>query len=239
MDFTHLLLDCDGVMVDSERASCEALRRAILEVTGTDIPHRFPEDFVHVFSLDVRSCVAWYSKSNSKISIDPETVRAIEVAKEAHYRELTRDGVPAFDGVARLMRRALAAGLRVGVASSGSRAKLLHNLGTSGLLIPELIPDPDTAIVSTAQVAAGKPTPDVFLAVMANTGCTDPRRALVVEDAIHGLQAGRAAGAFTVGITNSLPGHLLAPWADRVIAHLDELTLESLTLVRVPRCSGK
>ncbi|PNH01583.1 Protein CbbY, plasmid [Tetrabaena socialis] len=230
MGFTHLLLDCDGVMVDSERASCEALRRAILEVTGTDIPHRFPEDFVHVFGLDVRSCVAWYSNSkisDSKISIsisiDPDTVRAIEVAKEAHYRELTRNGVRAFDGVELLMRRALAAGLRVGVASSGSRAKILRNLGTSGLLIPELIPDPDTAIVSAAQVAAGKPAPDVFLAVMANTGCTDPRRALVVEDAIHGLQAGRAAGAFTVGITNSLPAHLLAPWADRVISHLDEL----------------
>ncbi|PNH02596.1 Protein CbbY, plasmid [Tetrabaena socialis] len=228
MGFTHLLLDCDGVMVDSERASCEALRRAILEVTGTDIPHRFPEDFVHVFGLDVRSCVAWYWKSNSNsisnsISIDPDTVRAIEVAKEAHYRELTRGGVRAFDGVDRLMRRALAAGLRVGVASSGSRAKILRSLGTSGLLIPELIPEPDTAIVSAAQVAAGKPAPDVFLAVMANTGCTDPRRALVVEDAVHGLQAGRAAGAFTVGITNSLPAHLLAPWADRVISHLDEL----------------
>ena len=31
--FTHLILDCDGVMVDSERASCEALRRAILQVS--------------------------------------------------------------------------------------------------------------------------------------------------------------------------------------------------------------
>jgi beta-phosphoglucomutase-like phosphatase (HAD superfamily) len=30
--FTHLVLDCDGVLVDSERASCESLRRAVLEV---------------------------------------------------------------------------------------------------------------------------------------------------------------------------------------------------------------
>jgi hypothetical protein len=29
--FTHLILDCDGVMVDSERASCEALRQSILQ----------------------------------------------------------------------------------------------------------------------------------------------------------------------------------------------------------------
>lgn len=41
--FTHVVLDCDGVLVDSERASCESLRRAILEATGFDIPHNFPE----------------------------------------------------------------------------------------------------------------------------------------------------------------------------------------------------
>lgn len=30
--FRYLILDCDGVLVDSERASCEALRQAILQV---------------------------------------------------------------------------------------------------------------------------------------------------------------------------------------------------------------
>lgn len=32
--YTHVIFDCDGVLVDSERASCEALRRSVLEVTG-------------------------------------------------------------------------------------------------------------------------------------------------------------------------------------------------------------
>lgn len=34
MWFTHVVFDCDGVLVDSERASCEALRLAVLDVTG-------------------------------------------------------------------------------------------------------------------------------------------------------------------------------------------------------------
>ena len=58
--FTHLILDCDGVLVDSERASCEALHCAILEVTGVEIPHEFPADFVPVFGMDVRSCLEHY-----------------------------------------------------------------------------------------------------------------------------------------------------------------------------------
>jgi hypothetical protein len=33
--FTHLVLDCDGVLVDSERASCEALRLSILEASAS------------------------------------------------------------------------------------------------------------------------------------------------------------------------------------------------------------
>ena len=36
-------------------------------------------------------------------------------------------------------------------------------------------------------------------------------------------QAARAAGMFAVGITNQLPAALLAPWAHRVVAHLDEV----------------
>jgi hypothetical protein len=41
--FQHLVLDCDGVLVDTERASCEALRLAVLEVTGLQVPGSFPE----------------------------------------------------------------------------------------------------------------------------------------------------------------------------------------------------
>ncbi len=50
------------MLVDTERASCEALRRAVLEVTGLDVPHNFPQDFYGVFGMDVRSCVEYYKE---------------------------------------------------------------------------------------------------------------------------------------------------------------------------------
>ncbi|GIL92911.1 hypothetical protein Vretimale_14787 [Volvox reticuliferus] len=225
--FTHLILDCDGVLVDSEAASCEALRRAILEVTGFDIPHLFPQDYVMVFGMDVRSCVAHYREYFNRSDWEAPELLAprVQAAKEVHYKKLTESGVPAFDGAERLIRRALDAGMQVGVASSGAPEKIEHNLSSSGLapLIPR------HAIVSASHVAAGKPAPDVYLAAMKATGCLDPRKALVVEDAVNGLKAARAAGMFTVGITNQLPTDILAPWSDLVVSHLDEVDPAGLT----------
>ncbi|PNH06722.1 Dual specificity protein phosphatase 12 [Tetrabaena socialis] len=229
--FTHLILDCDGVMVDSEAASCEALRRAILEVTGFDIPHSFPQDYVEVFGTDVRSCVAHYREKFDRADWEAPVALAprVQAAKEGHYTTLTEGGIRAFDGAERLIRKALAAGMQVGVASSGAPEKIARNLASSGLA-PLLLPH---AIVSASHVAAGKPEPDVYLAAMKATGCTDPWRALVVEDAVNGLKAARAAGMFAVGITNQLPEPLLAPWADLVVDHLDKI--DPARLVPPPR----
>ncbi|GIL44422.1 hypothetical protein Vafri_1895 [Volvox africanus] len=225
--FTHLILDCDGVLVDSEAASCEALRRAILEVTGFDIPHLFPQDYAEVFGMDVRSCVSHYRERFNRSEWEAPELLAprVQAAKEVHYKKLTAGGIPAFDGAERLIRRALDAGMQVGVASSGAPQKIQHNLFSSGLapLIPQ------HAVVSASHVAAGKPAPDVYLAAMKATGCLDPRRALVVEDAVNGLKAARAAGMFTVGITNQLPTDILVPWSDLVVSHLDQVDPVRLT----------
>lgn len=50
----------------------------------------------------------------------------------------------------------------------------------------------------------------------------------MIEDAVHGLQAARAAGAFAVGICNTLPRERLESEADLVVAHLAELDLARL-----------
>ena len=73
------------------------------------------------------------------------------------------------------------------------------------------------------QVAKGKPAPDVYIEVLRLLGCQDPSKAMVIEDAVHGLIAARAAGAFAVGVTTSLPRERLAPHADLVVDNVSEL----------------
>jgi dual specificity phosphatase 12 len=53
--------------------------------------------------------------------------------------------------------------------------------------------------------------------------CSEGSRVLVVEDAVHGLVSARAAGAYAVGVTTSLPRELLEPHADEVVGGLLDL----------------
>ena len=82
--------------------------------------------------------------------------------------------------------------------------------------------------MSAKHVASGKPAPDVYVEALRRLGCTDAARALVVEDSVHGLQAARGAGAFAVGVSNTLPAATLAPHADLVVGSLLELDFGSL-----------
>ncbi|KAL4420279.1 hypothetical protein ABPG77_005619 [Micractinium sp. CCAP 211/92] len=222
--FQYLVLDCDGVLVDSERMSCEALRQAILEVTGFDIPHSFPEDFQPVFGMDVWHCVEYYQQRFGKQEWGDVTGVANRVSevKEGIYQRLTAGGITAFPGVARLVQQAQSLGLKVAVASSGSPEKIAHNLGSSGLA--PLFPDP-YLIVSAKHVQRGKPAPDVYLEALRRLGCADASRALVVEDAVNGLKAAKAAGCFAVAVATSLPAHMLEAHADLVLPALEGLDL--------------
>lgn len=246
-----LIFDCDGVLVDSERASCEALRRSILQVTQFDIPHAFPEDFVPVFGMDVLSCLEYYLEAHqqheaferaaaaagasahpdSDPSNTPDTKDWIAIlaarvadAKGPHYEAITKAGIRAFlfffpteptllrslvlpccakllvciliplpdpiQGADTLMRESCSV-LPTAIASSGSHAKIRHNLSSAGLwgIVP------DESIVSAEDVPRGKPAPDVYLKALEAVGCQDTARgALVIEDSIHGIHAAISAG---------------------------------------------
>eukprot|EP00873_Tetraselmis_striata_P007861 jgi/Tetstr1/428125/TSEL_018177.t2 len=215
----YLVFDCDGVLVDSEPASCEALHQAVLEVTGVDIPHAFPQDYYPLFGMDVRSSCRHYADTMNT-GWDVEAVAAqVTEAKERHYKALTAAGIVAFSHVHELVARAKDRGMVVGVGSSGSPEKIAHNLASAGLA--GLFPG--DLVVSAKAVARGKPAPDVYQEVMRRMECAQPDRVAIIEDAVNGLKAARAAGALAVGITNTLPRVTLAPHADLVVGSLAEL----------------
>ncbi|MBV2164838.1 MAG: HAD family phosphatase [Comamonas sp.] len=215
MQFEGILFDCDGVLVDSEPITLGALRH-MLNASGWAIT---AEECQHIFiGKTVRSETA---------RIERETGRPLTDAWMAAFYALRDEGLHARlqavpGAVAAVQQCHALLGGNIAVASGADKAKVLMQLDKVGLL--SLF---DPHIFSGHDLPRTKPFPDVYLAAAASLR-RDPRRCLVIEDALPGLQAGLAAGATVWGYCPREGGHttpeaLLAAGAQRVLRDMGEL----------------
>ena len=129
-------------------------------------------------------------------------------------------GVEAYEGSVALVRELLGQGIKTAVVSSSHNCKaVLEAAGIADLF--EVRVDGD---VAAKLQLAGKPAPDTFLTAAEQLGVA-PKRAVVVEDAISGVQAGRSGDfGLVVGVDRAgNPQALLENGADIVVADLGEL----------------
>jgi beta-phosphoglucomutase-like phosphatase (HAD superfamily) len=98
-----------------------------------------------------------------------------------------------------LVRACRQAGLRLAVASSADEVKIVANLRQIGLP-----PHTWDAVVTGEDVAAKKPAPDIFLSTATKLGLA-PVQCVVVEDAVNGVQAAKAAGMRCVAVAQTFP----------------------------------
>jgi len=131
-----------------------------------------------------------------------------------------REGVQAYEGSVRYLHAARDAGLRRAVVSASANcADVLRAAGITDLL--EVRVD---GVVAAAEGLRGKPEPDTFLAAARRLG-VEPERAAVFEDAVAGVQAGRAGGfGAVVGVDRvDHADELRAGGASIVVKDLSEL----------------
>ena len=157
---------------------------------------------------------------------DRETIHGLGNRKnERLHATIEANGVEVYDGSVELVRAARGEGRATAVVSSSANAPwILEVAGINGLF--------DACIdgrVAAEQGLAGKPAPDMFLAG-GNAVHTEPMACAVFEDALAGVEAGRAGGfGLVVGVDRrSDADGLRAHGADIVVADLAEL-LEDTT----------
>jgi HAD superfamily hydrolase (TIGR01509 family) len=112
----------------------------------------------------------------------------------------------------------------LGLASSSNRAVIEVFLDRSGLRACF------RAVVSSEEVAQGKPAPDVYLAALEGLA-VEPHTAVAVEDSSNGIRAASAAGTRVVAIPNRTlppPADVLV-LADAVVGSLTDLTPDLVT----------
>jgi beta-phosphoglucomutase family hydrolase len=139
---------------------------------------------------------------------------------DAVQKKIREDGVDVYEGSRRYLEAARDAGLRRAVVSSSANTEEV--LSVTGLA--PLIEARVDGVVAKEQGLPGKPKPDTFVEGARLLGAT-PEEAAVFEDALAGVEAGRAGdfgivvGVDRVGQAEALKEH----GADVVVQDLDEL----------------
>jgi beta-phosphoglucomutase family hydrolase len=149
------------------------------------------------------------------------TVNGLSNRKNEMVLRLFDEGhIEVFDDSVRYVRAVRAAGLATAVVSSSANtAQVLDAVGIADLFDARI-----DGVVAAERHLAGKPAPDTFIAGAAAIGA-GPATAAVFEDALAGVEAGRAGGfALVVGVDRvGQADELRRHGADVVVSDLGEL----------------
>jgi beta-phosphoglucomutase len=215
-DARAAIWDVDGTLVDTAElhfraweAVCRELGRPFTRADfAATFGRRNPEIIHHLFGD----------------RFDERQVAALGERKEEQYRESARGGVQPLPGVVPLLEGLHRAGFRQAIGSSAPPANLeliLGLLGVAGYF---------DAIVSGEDTQRGKPDPQVFLLAAERLGVA-PARCVVLEDAVAGVEAARAAGMKCIAVR--FVGHhpaekLRQSGADLVVDSLEQVTARTV-----------
>ncbi|MEU1383298.1 HAD family hydrolase [Streptomyces albidoflavus] len=152
---------------------------------------------------------------------EAQTVNGLGNRKnEALLAKIRTDGVEPYEGSLGYLRAVRAAGLATAIVSSSANTReVLHSIEAERLFDVRI-----DGVVARERGLPGKPRPDTYLAAARDLG-VEPSHAAVFEDALAGMEAGRAGhfgyvvGVDRVGQADALRAH----GADRVVKDLAEL----------------
>ncbi len=155
-----------------------------------------------------------------------ETVCGLGNRKNEFFNKVVEeDGVGLYSSTVKLVKDLLDTGIKTGVATSSKNCELI--LTKAG--ITDLFQTQVDGVVSAQIGLKGKPEPDIFTTAADNLG-VQYNRAVVVEDAVSGVQAG-AKGNFglVIGVAREEnEEELKNNGADVVVKDLDEISIEKI-----------
>lgn len=239
-DFDAAIFDLDGVVTNTARVHALCWKRLFDEVLHrhsdqTGEPFRpFDADADYLAHVDgkprfdgvrdfLRSRGITLPEGNSDDEPEQETVAGLGNRKNRYFNEhLQSQGVEIFESTVALLRDLRKRSKKLALASSSRNAGPV--LAAAGLtdLFEARVDGNDIGRLGLN----GKPAPDLFLLAAKQLG-TDPDRAIVFEDAISGVAAGRAGGfVHVVGIDRAgTPDALRDAGADIVVSDLEFLKI--------------
>ncbi len=238
-DFDAAIFDLDGVVTQTARVHAAAWKR-LFDAYLRQRAERAGEPFRPFLDSDYQLYVDGKPRSQGVVSFlesrgialpwgepgdppDRATIYGLGNRKNRYFREsLEQNGVEAYDSTVALIRTLRGHGVRTALVSSSRNARAILASADLTTLFDVCIDGTDSARLELK----GKPQPDIFLAAAEALG-VQRERAAVFEDAISGVQAGRA-GDFGVVVGVDRAGQAAAlreAGADVVVADLAAVSL--------------
>src|SRR3954469_18784607 len=217
MPIAAVVFDLDNVLIDSEELWAEA-REGITRENGGHWRDTAQQEMMGMSSPEWSR---WLHEELG-VQLEPEAISEAVVERlETVYRQHLRLMPDAREAVERVGEHR-----PLGVASSANKPLIELALELSGLR------DGFQAVVSSEEVARGKPAPDVYLEAAHRLG-VDPAECVAVEDASNGLLSAHAAGMKVIAVPDPRypPSREALDVADAVLSSLHELdaaTIERL-----------
>ncbi len=221
-----IFFDFNGVIIDDERLHLKAYRQVLIE---KDIPLT-DEDYFASLGMDDRAFVrAAYARAGQSLS--DEVMHLLIKREHELHREFITNDLPVPAGLITFIKAA-ARHYQLGIVSMAERSEIDYVLGLAGLT------NPFSIIVSAEPGLKHKPAPDCY---QRGLDVLDEKRrraheppllaseCLAIEDAPPGIEAARAAGMRTLGITNTVSAdQLRAAGAEVVTASIADWTVAAL-----------
>ena len=213
MTVVAVIFDMDGVLTDSEPLINEAAIAMFAE-RGLAVASAEFRPFVGMGEDRYIGGVA--EAHGIRLDVADAKRRTYEL-----YFALARERLHAFPGAVELVRACRDRSLRVALASGGDRVRVTANLDAIGLPVASW-----DAVVAAEDAARKKPAPDLFLAAARALGVA-PSACVVIEDALNGVRAAKAAGMRCVAVAQTFPADQLGA-ADLVRPRIADVTVEDL-----------
>jgi beta-phosphoglucomutase family hydrolase len=237
-DYDAVLFDLDGVLTPTaelhQQAWTELFEHFLDEYVGPDHEPYTEADYLAYVDgkprFDgVRSFLVsrgiHLPEGNRDEPPGSGSISALGNRKNAVFQELLRtNGIAPYPGSLRLLDHLAALGIPAAVVSSSRNAREV----LAAARLADRFPVIADGILAAERGIAGKPAPDLFLAAAERLGVS-PDAAVVVEDAVSGVAAGRAGNfRLVVGVDRGAGRDtLVANGADLVVDDLAELVPET------------
>lgn len=208
-DVAAVIFDFDGLMIDTERVEADCIIE-VISGWGRNISY---VDFGHLFgSVDADEqwdelLARWCGRTAEELD---SRIRPVVGPM--------KDALPLMPGVRKVLDRAHERGLLVGLGTGNTVETVQRRLGRHAIV------DRFDAIVTRAEVTAGKPAPDIYLEV-ARRLAVSPALCLVLEDSVHGCEAALAAGMRVIACPSVVTEHCHYPTGVELVSSLLQVAL--------------